>query len=295
LLKFDSEWRFESPGEISTGFFREAQQQIGIIAGQAQMERQRIFEHFKAFFAGAAGSTASWSSSASWAQTDMNATMEEAAKNAPLFIEAYLGACEALREKHPHYAIPDVAQINRSLSTHQTGYQIVGDTLQSTNPHVAIPVPLPVKSLDDEAQAVITESLQKAEQLLLQGDYRQAVQESLWLLETVSTAFQGMNTGSGTVEGKYFNRIAADLQKHSKGTALDRVLEWIKTLHGFLSSPTGGGVRHGTKLSAAVKIDREEARLYCNLIRSYITFLMAEHDRLKRARVIPTNGPGDNS
>ena len=50
------------------------------------------------------------------------------------------------------------------------------------------------------------------------------------------------------------------------------------TLHGFLSSPTGGGVRHGLDLKDGVARADHEARLYCNLIRSYITYLPEEHD-----------------
>src|SRR5271166_367595 len=70
------------------------------------------------------------------------------------------------------------------------------------------------------------------------GRHRQAVQEILWLLETVSTAFRGLDTGVATVQGKYFNKIAEDLRKHHKGTTLDQVLTWVPTLHGYLSSPT---------------------------------------------------------
>jgi hypothetical protein len=60
------------------------------------------------------------------------------------------------------------------------------------------------------------------------------------------------------------------------------LIVWIEALHGYLSSPTGGGVRHGADLSGDLVIDPNEARLYCNLIRSYITYLMAEHERLTR-------------
>ena len=116
--------------------------------------------------------------------------------------------------------------------------------------------------------------------MLTEGRDRQAVQEILWLLETVSTAFQGLDTGSGTVQGKYFNKIADDLRKHYRGKTLEQIFDWIKTLHGFLSSPTGGGVRHGTDLRAGLAIQPNEARLFCNLIRSYITFLLAEHERM---------------
>ena len=114
------------------------------------------------------------------------------------------------------------------------------------------------------------------------GRHRQAVQEILWLLEAVSTAFQGLDTGVATLQGKYFNKIAEDLRKHHKGTTLDQVLTWVPTLHGYLSPPTGGGIRHGANLKAGIAIQPNEARLFCNLIRSYISFLMAEHERLSK-------------
>ena len=56
----------------------------------------------------------------------------------------------------------------------------------------------------------------------------------------------------------------------------------IPTLHGYLSSPAGGGIRHGANLKASIAIQPNEARLFCNLIRSYISFLMAEHERLSK-------------
>lgn len=47
-------------------------------------------------------------------------------------------------------------------------------------------------------------------------------------------------------------------------------------MHGFLSSPTGGGVRHGTQMAVDVSPTLKEAHLYCNLTRSYINYLLAE-------------------
>jgi hypothetical protein len=111
---------------------------------------------------------------------------------------------------------------------------------------------------------------------------RPAVSEILWLLETVSTAFRGLDIGTATVQGKYFNKIAWELRKHHKGQILDQVLEWITTLHGYLSSPTGGGIRHGADIKNVTDIQHGEAQLYCNLIRSYINFLMSEHARLSK-------------
>jgi len=42
----------------------------------------------------------------------------------PLFIEAFYDACESLQRAHADYAVPDVAMINRVLSTQNAGYQI---------------------------------------------------------------------------------------------------------------------------------------------------------------------------
>jgi hypothetical protein len=74
------------------------------------------------------------------------------------------------------------------------------------------------------------------------------------------------------------------LRAHHKGQILDQVLAWITALHGYLSSPTGGGVRHGTNLRASIVIPPNEARLFCNLIRSYISYLMTEQARLSKVR-----------
>ena len=91
--------------------------------------------------------------------------------------------------------------------------------------------------------------MKQSEEYLTAGNW-QAVQEILWLLETVSTAFQGFPVGEGTIQGKYFNKIADELKLHRKGQVAEQAIGWMKTLHGYLSSPTGGGVRHGATLTA---------------------------------------------
>ena len=91
---------------------------------------------------------------------------------------------------------------------------------------------------------------------------------------------QGSNTINGTIEGKYFNKIVGELRADPNAGHRKPILEWVMALHGFLSSPTGGGVRHGVDLKDGVAIQLNEARLYCNLIRSYITYLIEEHECL---------------
>lgn len=282
MLKFNNAWRFDSPGAAPPGLVRDVADLIGRIAAQGN-NRQRILEHFKSHFSRAAGSASSWSSNESWAETDLDREMGYAANNAPLFISAFYDGCEELRGSRPDLALPDLARINRTLYENGAGYEIRPPDLISLNPHVSISVPERVVSLTERAHETIRNSLLEADRLLAEGRARQAVQESLWLLETVSTAFKGLDTGAGTIQGKYFNKIAEDLRRQHKGKMLESVLQWMTTLHGFLSSPTGGGIRHGVDLKADIDIQPNEAQLFCDLIRSYVSFLMAEHQRLSAA------------
>ncbi len=281
MLRFNSAWRFDTPGSIPNEVLRDFSDLIGRIATQGS-NRQAILEHFKSSFANSYGAASSWSSSESWAESDLDSAMRNASDNAPLFIEAFYDGCDLLHTEHPEYALPDVARINRILAEHNSGYEIRPPDLVTQREVVAIAVPQRVQSLDEQAAEIIQRSLATSETLLAQGHARPAVQEILWLLETVSTAFKGMESDAGTVHGKYFNKIADDLKKQHKGKMLEQVLGWITVLHGYLSSPTGGGVRHGADLSDGIAVQPLEARLVCNLIRSYITYLMMEHERLSR-------------
>jgi hypothetical protein len=251
---------------------------IGKMTSQGDV--QSILENFKSCFASAAGYATSWSSDAGWAQTDLSNAMGNAESNAPMFIEAFYDGCEQLKKSG--MAAPHIGLINRILAKHEAGYEIRPPKLialgEFDGPVLSTQ---PAISLDQQARDVIDASLRRSGELLTEGRYRPAVQEVLWLLETVATAFQGVSTDNGTVQGKYFNRIVGDLRSKSPGTTLALVLEWCTTLHGYLSSPTGGGVRHGTHvLKAELDIQPHEATLFCNLTRSYIFYLIAEHARL---------------
>jgi hypothetical protein len=270
MLKFKGSWRYEAPAGIPSEVVRDVLQLIGKVA--AQGDRQDLLEHFKAYFAEAIGATPSRSSSASWAETDLQEYMWKAAKNAPLFIEAFYDGCEALRQ-NADIVPPDVKIINRVLSEHKVDFEIRPPNLIFRAGQLeTVPIVEKLLSVDDRVNERIQGSLSESEKLLSEGRARLAVQEILWLLETVSTAFQGLGTGTGTVQGKYFNKIIGDLRKNNQGTTLDQVLNWMTTLHGYLSSPTGGGIRHGTHLKTGVETQPHEARLFCNLIRSYIGF-----------------------
>jgi hypothetical protein len=281
MLKFNNAWRFHPPAIVDYQVINEFSELIGKIAAQGDL--QEVLEHFKHYFAGAAGATSTWSSNASWAETDLHSNMSDAAKNAPLFIAGFYDACETLRAKNPDIYTPDAALINGVLARHGVEFELRPPNLVARDT-LAVPIPVPPQppSLDEQAQEIVQRSLLQSEQFLSEGRDRQAVQEILWLLETVSTAFQGLDTGTGTVQGKYFNKIADDLRRLYKGKTLEQVLDWVKTLHGYFSSTTGGGVRHGRDIRAGMEIQPNEARLFCNLIRSYISFLIMEHERLNK-------------
>jgi hypothetical protein len=281
-LQFEKTWRLDSPGGIGNEVSNAFSELIGRIAGQRPNSRKSVYEHFKSYFAGAAGRAHHRSSDESWAESDLSSYMGDAAKNAPLFIESMYDACLFLAANEPELAIPDYKRLNKILYENDSDFEIEPPNLLPRRPQQPIAVVSQTVSLDEQALGIIQRSLATSETLINEGKYRQAVQELLWLLETVSTAFNGISTEMGTVQGKYFNKIVADLRNQQKGKTIEQVLNWITTLHGYLSSPTGGGVRHGTDIQVGIAMQPNEARLYCDLIRSYISFMITEHERLSK-------------
>lgn len=279
MLQFDGNWRFDSPGPIEPAVQEAFRDLINRICGQGQ--RKSILEHFKARFCAAGGAEYWPSTNERFASEDLDRDMTRAGDNAPIFIETFWGACQELRARNPTMVIPDAGRINRILADADAGYQLDPPMLIATRVHIPIIVPDAPPSLDVQAQALINESLDASQRALSDGNGRQAVQEVLWLLETISTAFRSQEILDGSIQGRYFNKIIGELRQRGRGHQ-EQILQWMMTLHGYLSSPTGGGVRHGVDLKEGIALEIDEARLYCNLIRSYLTFLIAEHERLSR-------------
>jgi len=289
MLKFDSKWRLEPPPDgdlhnkrIPEEALSDFVAYIGKVATQG--ERWKLLEHFKGAFCRAAGQSHFWSSSESWAEGDLSSAMSAAAENAPLFLEAFYEACAEL-VKDGYYA-PDAEIINNVCRKHGLGYVLKPPELILCDSHssvdaVSVTVSNLPPTIAEEAVEVLQQSLGRSEQLLKEGRHREAVQETLWVIESVATAFRGLEMDSGeAVRGKYFNVIVRELRGFACGPTLARALDWMNSLYGFLSSPTGGGVRHGVDLSAGITIGFAEARLFCNLIRSYTGYLLAEYKRL---------------
>jgi hypothetical protein len=204
--------------------------------------------------------------------------MGHAAGNAALFVEAlHDGMCD-IERLHPQVGLPPWQYVNRVLAP--SGYAIEPPNLIVGVVSTAVVVPENVPSLDAQANELIQRSLFQSEDLLSNGRYHQAVQEILWLLETISTAFEGSTHGESTVQGKYFNHVIGELKNFNRGRMLAQAATWMQNLHGYLSSPSGGGVRHGTVLNDAYDLSEGEALLVCDLTRSYISYLLNEHQRL---------------
>jgi hypothetical protein len=124
-MKFqEPSWRFKSPGPLPDGARCQFSGFVERIAAQGRV--QDILEEFKWYFS---NGTASRSSSESWAQTDLRNNMESAAENAPFFIEAFVKACDDLKQQG--LDVPTVEMINEVLWREKAGYRIEGDRLVS--------------------------------------------------------------------------------------------------------------------------------------------------------------------
>ena len=250
MLKFTPRWRAKPPEDgrfftckIPDRAVDAFQDLISTVVMQGN--RRAMIEHFKGYFARASGSTHVQSSSESWADTDLWSYSRSAAENSPRFLEAFYDACEELREElreesADDFFVPEVSDINAICKEHDIGYFIEPPNLVLRDKlNVPVAVAERPRSLADSALDLMEQSLQRSEELSARDRGREALQELLWLLESIATAFGGLTTESGTIQGKYFNQIARELRSGA-GAARERIFEWILSLHGFLSSPTGG-------------------------------------------------------
>lgn len=285
-LRYPSEWRIRPP--ISTIYNTETIPQnvrdefIGLIRRTAaQGDSQHFFEKYKRFYCLVNGNPYNSSSSLSWAENDLVSQIDESANNPPRFLEAFYNASINIHEESENIYYPSHEEINGILIRNRIGYTINPPNLEIIDQEqIQIDIEEPIQPFVPRGFEILQRSLERSEELLLSHHGREAVQECLWLLESISTAFQGIETETGTVEGNYFNSIMNDLRRMNRGTTSERVIHWIIEMHGYLSSPSGGGVRHGLDLNSGIELSENDSRLFCNLIRSYLNYLLIEHSRL---------------
>ena len=143
MLNFLGAWRFRPPAgyePIPNDLVYEIFDLIKRTAVQDE-QYQRTLERFKTFFARVGDAVDSWSSNASWAETDLLSLMQDATANAPLFIEAFYDGWEASRNKG--LDVPDTGVMNDALAKHGVPFRIEPPDLKpvgADNATVVIPV-----------------------------------------------------------------------------------------------------------------------------------------------------------
>ncbi|HET6976344.1 MAG TPA: toll/interleukin-1 receptor domain-containing protein [Pyrinomonadaceae bacterium] len=133
-LLFNGAWRFVPPPDgkfrnssIPTSALNECLDLIRKVSTQGDL--QDVLEHFKGYFCRALGTAHVQSSSIGWTETDLRSYMEQAAENAPLFIEAMVEACRAASRLGENFYAPDSSAINILLAKHDVGYEVIGEEL----------------------------------------------------------------------------------------------------------------------------------------------------------------------
>jgi hypothetical protein len=194
---------------------------IGLIAAQVD-RRQDILEHFKSAFCSVIGVPNWHSSDESWAQTDLSRHMGQVAETPELFLGAFYDACEELRANDA-LEIPPISLMNQVLRENDVPFEFNPPRLIIRQSTAQVAHPDPPPSLGDSATALVTASFRSADELLSERRPREAVQEMLWILESVTTVFRGVELPTGTVQGRYFNEIARELRASGHGKTLERV------------------------------------------------------------------------
>lgn len=220
------------------------------------------------------------SSSLYFAPFDAKAAMENAANNAPVFIAAFYAACSEVAERFGASNTPDVMTINRLLEKYRIGYVIDPPSLRLRGAVDVVPVH--PTNLLQQAHEKLRSAAERSEQLLREDKGEEAVNHIWWLLESVSTAFAGLSVKGRIIEGEYFNTVVKSIQQADSGSTLGTVARWLAALQAFLSGPNQGGIRHGRQLHLE-GLRPHEAALFCNLTRSYISYLLAEYQQLTSA------------
>jgi hypothetical protein len=290
MLNFNPVWRLHPPAddELHHGAipFEAVEEFARLIRAIAiGNSRKPVWEHFKRSFSGPAGREFWASTNAGFAEQDGLGYMQDVSRNPPLFLEAFYDSWTELQRQNPQQIPPIVETVNRLLAAHRIGYRLNPPALDILGEAPAlVEVVIPAATMGERAREVIRASLNTAAEHLERGNDRAAVMESLWLLDSITTLFSGIALPDGQVNGIYFNTIVSDLRRLQAGGALQQVVRWMETMYGYLSAPRGGQIRHGMNLSDEIQLNRNEARLYCNLIRSYIEYLLGEHDRLTRGQ-----------
>ncbi len=170
--------------------------------------------------------------------------------------------------------------MNRVLSEQNTGFVIQPPNLISQDAQELINVSEEPLSLDQQAQEIIQQALAQSEKLCLKDMIGQPSRKFYGFSKLSPLPFRGSILTWGPFRGNTSIRSPMIYEGSIEEVRWRRFLTGSRLYTVICPRPTGGGIRHGTDLKAGIATQPNEARLFCNLIRSYIGYLIAEHKRL---------------
>lgn len=283
-LNFDIAWELTPPLDgtyINSKIPSQALEQCFLLlqkAANRTNDAEEVYYLIRAEFSGAMGHPIYRSSSMYFAPGDAREAMERATENAPVFIAAYYGACKKIKKQFGTKAAPSVPVINRLLELHRLGYVIEPPNLVLRDQVQVVSVQS--ASVLDQFQARFQTSIDRSQQLLEENKGDEAVTQIWWLLESMMLLFAGRTMNGHQITGTYFNEVTKHLKRAAGDTAvMGAVGRWLDALQSYLSGPGEAGIRHGRHLHLE-GLKRHEAELFCNLTRSYISYLLSEYESL---------------
>jgi len=284
-MKYPPAWRFAPPKDtdrVNSTVPEEALEELLRLASRAAglhpRGREAGLEHMKHSISATSGRGYSPSSSESWAETDLRRLLEGLKDEPPVLIEGIVTGCRSITDSEGRSILDDPTPINRIMEKFGMGYRISGDEIllgESIPPPTVEPVP----SLIEQTAAELGKAWKRADQLLDEGHPDEAVAKIWFVLESILTVFRGLKVGDQTVEGAYFNKVVHSL----KGTEIDptfkMVLDLASRVHGQLSDPSTGRLRHGSELGIP-PISPQEGRFLVGFAKSLGYYICSEYQRL---------------
>jgi hypothetical protein len=283
-LNFDIAWELTPPPDstyVNRRIPPEALEQIFLLltkVANRTNDAEEVFYLIRTEFSEAMGHPVYRSTSMYFAPGDARAAMERAMENAPLFISAFYGVCKKIKKQFGGKTAPSVPVINRLLELHRLGYVIEPPNLVLRDQIEVVPVRS--ANVLEQFQARFQAAIDRSQQLLEENNCDEAVTQIWWLLESIMLLFAGCKVNGQQIGGTYFNEVAKQLKRVAGDTAImGAVARWLEALQAYLSGPGEAGIRHGRHLHLE-GLKRHEAELFCNLTRSYISYLLSEYQAI---------------
>jgi hypothetical protein len=243
---------------------------------QGGPDRRDRLETFKEYFSSAMGESCSRSSSASWADADLDTIEARARKAAPGYIAAFYDALEALRLAGS--SVPSTMIINEVLREEGVPFRIDGETLLDASGGV------PVPSVPEPPDQMVREALNDAKALHGNGAGR-AVDRMhtaihAYFLHLARTAEIPIESDPTT--GRLFRVLR---EQHPAlqpvGPRAEDITKMLKALAGAVEalSPLRN---HASAAHPNPVLDHPEAEAFANCVRTLFSYAIACVERLSR-------------